>query len=95
MEAEEKARVIEEFYSNFMEETLRAAFQNGDETKLQYNSSSTKRREEIDMEIRRQAREIGRTIVKRLIEAGYSKTDPPKKALEKIIRETLSDQSKQ
>jgi hypothetical protein len=95
MEAEEKARVMEEFYSNFIEETLRAAFQNGDKTKIQYNSASARRREEIDVEIRRQAREVGRTIAKRLIEAEFSKKDPPQEALERIIRETLSEHSKQ
>jgi hypothetical protein len=88
---EEKARILTEFFSNFMEETLRAAIQNGDQVKVPYNNTTAKRREEIDVEISRQAKQIGKRIVQKLDERGFSDRDPPTDVLEGIVREALKE----
>lgn len=91
MEAEEKVRVMREFYTNFMEETLRAVFQNDKKAKVAYNAATAARREEIDGEIRKQAREIGSEIVEGLREAGFPSGDPSPEDIRKVVKKVLKE----
>ena len=91
MGAEEKVRAMEEFYTDFVEETLRSVFQNEKNTKVAYNTAPANRREEIDLEIRKQAREIGREIVRRLSAAGFPSIDPSEDVRKRIIRKVFQE----
>ena len=91
MEAEEKVRAMEEFYTAFIEETLRSVFQNEESTKVAYNTVEAGRREEIDLQIRKQARQIGTEIVRRLCAEGFPNSEPPEEVRRRIIRMVLQE----